>query len=589
MRRVRIITAAVVAIIIAVALPIGGALYVAQRVGIASVHAQATTLAESLQRVFETASAQGDTIMAALSATARGAPCSPASIGVMRDVQLSSSYVEAAGYVEGGRLRCTGSGVHGDGYRLPEPAYTSSRGLRIRRNIALPHVPNQRFIIAEDTATGFAVVFHGNLGFDLFEHIPGMAAGLVARSTNEVIAHRGFLAREWLAPRGTADRYHLISRGHVFALVESAEFDFGVYSAIPTPPVSQQLRGAAMVLVPIGAAVAGILVLLIVMIIRAQFSIPVALQLALKRGEIFMEYQPVVDLQTRRWVGAEALIRWRRDSGRLVRPDVFVQIAEDTGMIQLLTERVFQLVARDMAALSAAGDRSPFHIAVNVSAADLQSDRTVGLVRELVDATSGAGLSVIVEATERGLLDEESCREIIDAIRGCGAAIALDDFGTGYSSLSYIRKFSLDYLKIDRAFIETIGTDSPTRGVVRHIIGIGRTMKLEVVAEGVETEIQAAYLEKHGVRLAQGWLFGRPMPIDALIAAFDASHGGTEMTPCQPGTRPFTAFAVALQVMWPVASGARRACMRVLSSSTSAGGMAARPALTVGPPRMVLQ
>lgn len=528
MRRLQIITVAIVAIIIAVALPIGGALYLAQRAGVESAHAQATTLAESLKRVFEAASKQGSSIVVTLSATALGPPCSPASIGAMGDVQLSSRYVQGAGYVQGGRLRCTGSGIHGDGYRLPKPVYTSTRGVHIRRNVALPHVPGQRFIIAEDSATGFAVIFHDNLGFDLFEHVPGMAAGVVSRSTNEVIAHRGYLAREWLAPRGTADRYNLISHGHVVALVESAEFDFGVYSALPVPPVSERLREAAIVFVPIGAVVAGVLVLLVVMIARAQFSMPVALQLALKRNEFAMEYQPVVDLQTRRWVGAEALIRWRRESGPPVRPDVLIRIAEDSGMIQSLTERVFQLVASDMAGFAGFRGRKPFHIAVNVSAADLQSERTVVLVRELVDAVSGSGLSVIVEATEHGLMDQESCREIIDAIRGSGAAIALDDFGTGYSSLSYIRKFNLDYLKIDRAFVETIGTDSPTSGVVRHIIDIARTMRLEVVAEGIETEVQAAYLAEHGVRLAQGWLFARPMTVDALLAALDEDADAPE-------------------------------------------------------------
>jgi sensor c-di-GMP phosphodiesterase-like protein len=172
-RRLKIITVASVAIVIAVALPIGGALYLAQRAGAEAMHAQVMTLAESLLRVFEAASAQGSSIAITLSDPALAPPCSPASIDAMRDLQLSSSYVQAAGYIEAGRLKCTGSGIHGDGYRIPEPVYTSARGVTIRRHVALPHVPNQRFIIAEDPATGFAVVFHGNLGFDLFEHVPG--------------------------------------------------------------------------------------------------------------------------------------------------------------------------------------------------------------------------------------------------------------------------------------------------------------------------------------------------------------------------------------------------------------------------------
>jgi len=518
MRHLRIISTAVVAIIIAVALPIGGALYLAQRGGLETMQAQAMTLAESLLRHYEAASAQGWAALPVLTDPEIGPPCSPDSIASMRRLELSSSYLQAVAFIEDGRLRCSGSGMHGDDYPLPGKSFTTFRGVGITRGVSFPGIVGHQFILAQHLDSGFAVLFHGNLGFDLFEHIPDMAAGVVSRSTNDVIIHHGFLAEEWLEPRGTASRFHVMSGDHVVAMVESDRFDFGVYAALPAPRDSEQLLDAAIVFVPIGAVVASVLVLLVVVITRAQFSMPVALQLALKRNELFMEYEPVVNLQTRQWVGAEALIRWRRESGRITRPDMFIPIAEDTGMIQLVTERVFKLVTRDLAELARAGDRGQFNIAVNVSATDLGSEHTVKLVRALVAATSGTGLSVVVEATERGLVDKAQCRDIIDAIRETGAAIALDDFGTGYSSLSYIRAFDLDYLKIDRAFVETIGTDSPTSDVVRHIIDIARTMKLEVVAEGVETEAQAAYLVEHGVRLAQGWLFGKPMSVAALLA-----------------------------------------------------------------------
>ncbi len=164
-----------------------------------------------------------------------------------------------------------------------------------------------------------------------------------------------------------------------------------------------------------------------------------------------------------------------------------------------------------------------FKIAINVAAADLCDDRTVDALDGLLRTSGARPENIEVEATERAFLQGPGTAEIINALREKGFTIAIDDFGTGYSSLSCLQSLSLDTLKIDRAFVETINTDGATSQVVGHIIEMAHSLRLHLVAEGVETEPQATYLLKHGVRYAQGWHFGRPMDIDHLCEKMQAA------------------------------------------------------------------
>ena len=130
----------------------------------------------------------------------------------------------------------------------------------------------------------------------------------------------------------------------------------------------------------------------------------------------------------------------------------------------------------------------------------------------------------IAEVTERELLNSVSTRKAFSKIRKLGSTIAIDDFGTGYSSLSYLGDFEIDYLKIDKSFIDTIGTDAPTSKVAVHIIGIAKSLALEMIAEGVEREDQEQYLRDHGVQFAQGWLYSKSLRIHNLIRYLDKHH-----------------------------------------------------------------
>ena len=218
-------------------------------------------------------------------------------------------------------------------------------------------------------------------------------------------------------------------------------------------------------------------------------------------------------MSSRRWIGAEALVRWRR-AGRIIRPDSFIPVAEESGAITLITECVASIVAADLPHFLAIDP--DFQVAINLSPADLRSQTTLDMLKEILRAEGARPANLGIEATERGFLQEAEVHDHMGTIRSMGISVAIDDFGTGYSSLSRLQHLPLDTLKIDKSFVDTIGTDGVTSGVVPHIIEMAHSLKLEMVAEGVETEEQAGFLRQQGVRYAQGWLFARPMAIDKL-------------------------------------------------------------------------
>ena len=239
-------------------------------------------------------------------------------------------------------------------------------------------------------------------------------------------------------------------------------------------------------------------------------SITEELKDALDNQEFEVHYQPVIDLELDRCIGAEALIRWRHPERGLVQPDLFVSLAEETGAIIPMTRWIMRQVGSDMGPLLRTDAR--FHIAINLAPAHFTSLDVVGDAKETAKANGIEPAQLLFEVTERGLVDDAGCRLVLDALAELGSEVAIDDFGTGYSSLAYVEKFHLDYLKIDKAFVSTIGTGAASAGLAAIIIDMANQLGLRIIAEGVETEAQMTYLRDHGVTHAQGWYFAKPLP-----------------------------------------------------------------------------
>ena len=254
--------------------------------------------------------------------------------------------------------------------------------------------------------------------------------------------------------------------------------------------------------------------------VRAQErqSVEDGLRLALERDEFTLYYQPIVDLWSGAAMGVEALIRWRHPHRGLLIPQQFVPVAEECGLILAMGRWILRAACRQNRAWQDAG-LPPMRIAVNVSAAELRHKDFVEGVRTCLTETGLDPQHLELEITETFLMqDSASTALVLQSLKKLGVQIALDDFGTGYSSLSHLKGFPIDTLKIDQAFVSELGTNPNDASIVRAVIGLGRSLNIRVVAEGVETATQLAQLQEQRCPEGQGYYFSRPVVAEEFPA-----------------------------------------------------------------------
>jgi diguanylate cyclase (GGDEF)-like protein len=236
------------------------------------------------------------------------------------------------------------------------------------------------------------------------------------------------------------------------------------------------------------------------------------LRLAIAHGELELHYQPKVSLDTNAIFGVEALVRWRHPERGLISPNDFIPLAEATGLIVPLGDWVLAEACRQSAAWKRTLGRS-VKIAVNISARQMQRGNLVERVSALIAQHGLQASDLQVELTESVIMaNPDDCARVLTALRRLGVVVAIDDFGTGYSSLAYLSRLPLDVLKIDRSFVAHAGQDENDAEIVKMIIALAQTLKLELIAEGVETSAQAAFLRASGCHMVQGYLYARPQP-----------------------------------------------------------------------------
>ena len=252
--------------------------------------------------------------------------------------------------------------------------------------------------------------------------------------------------------------------------------------------------------------------------IRERVRMMHALRTGFTQGQLFVVYQPQIDLSTRRPVGAEALLRWQTPDGKFISPDRFIPIAEYSGIIIDLGEWVLRTACRELVRLRELGHRN-FVMSVNVSQVQFRHPLFLDMLRQALEETQAPPEFVELEITESMAMEEPDLLiKMLWQIKQTGVSIAIDDFGTGFSSLSYLQRLQVDRLKIDRAFVTEITGSARGSSIAEMVIQLGRNLGLAVVAEGVEDERQAQILQSLGCPIAQGFLFARPMTADALAS-----------------------------------------------------------------------
>jgi predicted signal transduction protein with EAL and GGDEF domain len=251
--------------------------------------------------------------------------------------------------------------------------------------------------------------------------------------------------------------------------------------------------------------------------VDSKFSVRNALGRAITGHELRILYQPIVSLARERVIGAEALVRWARPGFGLLTPDEFIPIAEEGSLISAVDCWVLQEACRRGVQWCEAGGT----IAINLSARTLQQDDVVQALRQSLRRTGIPPGQLTLEITETTLLGSTGATtHNLGRLRELGVKLSIDDFGTGHSSLSQLQQTDVDILKIDQSFVSRMDQDASSAAIVSAIVTLGHAMGLTLVAEGVERLTQAALLREQGCDAAQGWLFGRPLPPEAVDLAF---------------------------------------------------------------------
>jgi sensor c-di-GMP phosphodiesterase-like protein len=436
--------------------------------------------------------------------------CSDAESAYLRKLLFQSEYLRDAGHMHNGRIEC--SVVLGK-TGLPdtqfEPAATFANGMKIYNGFS-PYYPHQEELFGFQLLDSFVVL---NPGFakqaDLIT--PNRAATVIDPQSHKTL-HPG---RHLPSVNGVIDYANWQGRigTRLFATRCSTRYIGCITTYTSIPEILGARRSLLPVSITIGGLTGGFLGFMFLLLSRRTRSIVSQLRQAIDGDKLRLVYQPIVDLENRRIVGAEALLRWTNDDGMAVAPDIFIPLAEERGFMGEITALVVRHALRDFGEVLRS--RPGFWLSVNVAATDLADPGFLPMLEQALKRSEVSAQSLVIEITESSTARHAIAIETILRLRQRGHRVHIDDFGTGYSSLSYLNALSIDAIKIDRSFTQAIGTEAVTVSVLPQILAMAEALKFQVVVEGVETELQADYFRAASLPMfGQGWLFGRPVPVE---------------------------------------------------------------------------
>jgi sensor c-di-GMP phosphodiesterase-like protein len=461
-----------------------------------------------IRREAETATAESRALLATLSASPHPY-CSDEEIAWMRKLIFQSEYLKDGGHMREGRIDCSATlgrlSAAGPQYK---PAFSRQDGTRVYLNLP-PLRMGDHTVVSVQLGDSFMVYSPYNLKdlgsasmhFTVSEvDIPsGQTGRLVGESTG---AQAWILTREGRAREGDT----------LYVTRCSTRFTSCMTTFITIPDALRVDRGEFRAYIGLSGLCGALFGFACSLLYQRRRSMEQQLRRAIRTDRLRVKYQPIVELASGRIVGAEALVRWTDEDNFEVSPDVFVTIAEERGFVGAITQLMVRHVLRECRDVLLS--RPGFRVNINIAAADLADPQFLPMMERAFERAGVGAQSLGIEITESYTARLQVAKDAILHLRQLGHIVNIDDFGTGYSSLAYLHDLAVDGIKIDRAFTKAIGTEAVTVSIIPQILAMAAALKLQVTVEGIETEEQADYFAASELPLlAQGWYFGRPLPV----------------------------------------------------------------------------
>ena len=446
--------------------------------------------------------------------TSPSGTCSDTEIASFRSLVFRSEYIKDAGRIRGGKIEC--AAISGDPVRAVgrmRPDFHLEDGTSAYRNLpSIDKNDRKRAVLQRGSAY---VVFAVGLPKTL-EPIPMQLAITMQPSGSPAPGTAQKTASEADAALKTTEGTGRV--GNQLYATRCSESSFDCVTS--TASVSEAMNGQFSLVVSSAftGAMAGILCGMgFSFLCCRRRELSCQLRRAVERNDLHVLYQPIVNLETREIMGAEALARWTDEDSNSVDPEIFVKAAEDLGFVGSITKLVLHRILHDFA--ETIQRRPGFRVSLNVAASDLVDPKFVPMLQEALQKAYVRPENIVLEITERSATNSEAAKETVRILRRMGHSIHIDDFGAGYSNLDRLLYLYADTIKIDKAFTRTIGTESIAGLILPQIMNMAQSLNMEVIVEGIETTQQADYFSTTTKKIyGQGWLFGRPMTAEALCS-----------------------------------------------------------------------
>lgn len=439
--------------------------------------------------------------------------CSEAEIAYFRKLLFQTDYLRDGGRMRDGKIDCSTTLSKADLPAAPlKPEYSMPGGSRVYRETGLLQVRDKPTFGVQ--FKDLYVVINSSAG----RNVNSAPLPFILTVIPALQRDPGKLLSTSPRPGEPAfTREGLTRQGETLYFTRCTPDQLSCVTAYATIPEAMQADHAVLWLcTALGGLVGAILGFVSSLIYRRSRNIEQQLRRAIRKDKLSLEYQAIVDLASKRIVGAEALARWTDEDGFRVGPQIFVAVAEKCGFVGDLTALVARHALSEFA--TTLREHPDFKLSINVAAADLSDPKFLPMLEKALMRTGVQARSLAIEITESSTARHQVAMEAILRLREKGHSVHIDDFGTGYSSLSYLHDLSIDTIKIDQSFTQAIGTEAVTVSILPQIMAMAETLKLQVIVEGVETAEQASYFSamKPPV-LVQGWFHGLPVPAEAFF------------------------------------------------------------------------